>query len=573
MDMHPYPDLEDKVKEVGRQIYSSIGDQVPSLFDRKRWKGKIMEWAMKDEAFRVQLFRFVDVLPCLKTDELVIRLLNEYFSDLENTPFMLRRGLGWVSGKGILPYMTAKATRKSVETLAAQFIAGRNPEDALTALKRLNDEGIAFSLDLLGEEVLSEAEAGEYATRYLKLLTFVSPKLTDWKGPDIVHNDDRGPIPLLDVSLKVSSFYSQLDPLDWEGSIENTKRGVAAVIKSAQDAGASITLDMESYYFKDLLIAIFEAILEEHPRLSFAGIALQGYLRETKEDLLGMIEWAKKNERRITLRLVKGAYWDYETVINRQKGWPIPVFLEKGDTDLNYEELTRILLENTKYIRPAIATHNIRSISHAIAVADSLRLPKDAFEFQMIYGMAEPVRNALREMGYRVRVYTPLGELIPGMAYLIRRLLENTSNESFLTKSFVRQQSFEELIRAPRARGHDIESETEADTFRNEPLIDYSKAHNRQKMREALENVKKGFDGTYPLIIGDEEVWTEAIIESRNPARPSEIVGRVATGDGKHAEKAVGVARKAWEAWSKTAPTERAGFLFRAAQAMRNRRF
>jgi RHH-type transcriptional regulator, proline utilization regulon repressor / proline dehydrogenase / delta 1-pyrroline-5-carboxylate dehydrogenase len=571
--MHPYPNLEERVKEVGLQIYSLIGDQVPSLFDQKRWKGKIMEWAMKDEAFKVQLFRFVDVLPCLKTDELVVRLLNEYFSGLENTPFMLRQGLGWIPGKGILPYMTARATRKSVEALAAQFIAGRDPEDALTALKRLNDDGIAFSLDLLGEEVLSETEASEYAARYLKLLTFLSPKVSAWKGPSILRSDDQGPIPLLDISLKVSSFYSQLDPVDWEGSIENAKKGVAAVIKTAQEAGASVTLDMESYYLKDLSIAIFEAILEEHTESSFAGIALQAYLRETKQDLLGIIDWAKKNNRRITVRLVKGAYWDYETVINRQKGWPIPVFVEKGDTDLNYEDLTRILLENTRYVRPAIATHNIRSISHAIAVADSLNLRKDAFEFQMIYGMAEPVRNALQNLGYRVRVYTPLGELIPGMAYLIRRLLENTSNESFLTKSFLQQQSFEELIKAPRFRDPENEPESEADAFRNEPPVDFSKAHNRDKMIQALAGAKKGFDKTYPFIIGGEEVETEAIIESRNPARPSEIVGRVATGNQEHAEKAVQIARNAWSAWSRIAHEERAGFLFRAAQEMRNRRY
>ena len=113
----------------------------------------------------------------------------------------------------------------------------------------------------------------------------------------------------------------------------------------AQKAGASITFDMESYYLKELSVAIFKAILEEHPGLSFAGIALQAYLRETKEDLLGIIDWAHKTGRRITVRLVKGAYWDYETVVNRQKGWPVPVFLKKVDTDLNYEELTGILLD------------------------------------------------------------------------------------------------------------------------------------------------------------------------------------------------------------------------------------
>ena len=164
---------------------------------------------------------------------------------------------------------------------------------------------------------------------------------------------------------------------------------------------------------------------------SFGGIALQAYLKNTKEDLLGLINWARENGRRVTVRLVRGAYWDHETVISLRQGWPVPVFRQKEETDRNFGELTDILLENTDLVRTAIATHNIRSISHAIALAESKGLPKEAFEFQMINGTAEPVRRALHQMGHRVRVYAPFEELIPGMAYLIRRLLENSTNVSF----------------------------------------------------------------------------------------------------------------------------------------------
>ena len=191
----------------------------------------------------------------------------------------------------------------------------------------------------------------------------------------------------------------------------------------------------------------------------------------------------------------------------------------------------------------------------------------------MIYGMAEPVRHALRKMDYRVSVYTPLGELIPGMAYLIRRLLENTSNESFLTKSFLEQQPFDELIKAPLPGDSEIEKETHANSFRNEPPVDFSKSLNREKMNEALAGLRQRFNERYAIVLGGEEVWTDVEIESKNPARPSEIVGRVASGDRHHAEKAVEEARKAKDAWIKTSPEERAGYLFRAAEEMRNRRF
>ena len=150
--------------------------------------------------------------------------------------------------------------------------------------------------------------------------------------------------------------------------------------------------------------------------------------------------------------MVKGAYWDYETVTNRQKGWPVPVFQSKEETDVVFEELTALLLEHAEFLRPAIATHNIRSVSNAIAVADSLNLARDSFEFQMLYGMCEPMGKVLRKKGYRVRVYTPVGDLIAGMAYLVRRLLENTSNESFVRQFFAEKRSFEELIRTPEQK-------------------------------------------------------------------------------------------------------------------------
>ena len=130
----------------------------------------------------------------------------------------------------------------------------------------------------------------------------------------------------------------------------------------------------------------------------------------------------------------------------------MPVFLTKEETDHNFERLTRLLFENIDVVRPAVSTHNLRSICHGIAAAEAMKVPADAFEFQMLYGMAEPLRKAVRGRGFDIRIYAPVGELIPGMAYLVRRLLENTSNESFLRKSFGAKTSFDELIKPPSPR-------------------------------------------------------------------------------------------------------------------------
>lgn len=570
--MTRYPDLEDRIRQIGAEIYSSAREGVPSFFDKNRWLGRVMERAMKDETFKFRLFRYIDVLPSLRTDTLVVRMLKEYFSGEANLPLIIRQGIKRLS-KGAGPYVTGKVIRAAVESLARQFIAGENPEDAVKHLRNLWKGGLASSVDLLGEVVVSEDEAKGYRDSYVRLLNLLYHEVRGWNETPILERDDRGPIPRIDISIKASSLYSQLDPVDWEGSIERTKKSLEPLFIKAKETGASVCFDMEHYYLKDLIIALFKNSMEENRDYDFAGIALQAYLRDSREDLLGLIEWARARRKRITVRLVKGAYWDYETAINRQKGWPVPVFLNKEETDRNFEELTGILLENSEFVRPAIATHNIRSVCNAIARADFLGLPGDAFEFQMLYGMGEPVRRTLKNMGYRVRVYAPVGELIPGMAYLVRRLLENTSNESFVRLFFAEGISFDEMIRRPEPKAIVPGERPERELFRNEPPTDFSKGLNRERMQRALTEVKKDFGRRYPLFIGSEEVFTDRETSSTCPADPREVVGRVSLAERRTAERAIEEAKVAWEKWRKTPPASRAEYLFRTAREMRRTRF
>ena len=166
---------------------------------------------------------------------------------------------------------------------------------------------------------------------------------------------------------------------------------------------------------------------------------MQAYLRETPEDLDRLIEWSAQRGTRVTVRLVKGAYWDTETIKARQQNWPSPVYESKEETDAAYERLALRLLERSDVIDAAFGTHNVRTIAACIANARQIGLPSSRLEFQMLYGMAEPIKEALIELGYRVREYCPLGEMLSGMAYLVRRLLENTSNEGFLRATFSRR--------------------------------------------------------------------------------------------------------------------------------------
>jgi len=177
---------------------------------------------------------------------------------------------------------------------------------------------------------------------------------------------------------------------------------------------------------------------------------IQAYLRESPEQLARVIDWARASGRTqpIVVRLVKGAYWDHEVVDARQHGWTAPVFEEKRDSDRNFERLTRELLEAWPHVRPAIASHNLRSVAHAVAVSRELRREDRDLELQVLRGLGDELAAALADLGMRVRIYCPVGDMVAGMAYLVRRLLENTSNESFLGDQ-QRGVPIEELLAAP----------------------------------------------------------------------------------------------------------------------------
>ena len=181
-----------------------------------------------------------------------------------------------------------------------------------------------------------------------------------------------------------------------------------------------------------------------------AGVVLQAYLRESPDQLDRMLEWCRATSRAapLVVRLVKGAYWDHEVVEARQHGWSPPVFEDKAECDRNFEELTRRLLDARPLVRVKVGSHNLRSVAHAIAY-NRLRGGSDAdLELQVLRGLGDPLQAALARQGLRVRTYCPVGDLVAGMAYLVRRLLENTANDSFLA-----QQSsgapLEELLAAP----------------------------------------------------------------------------------------------------------------------------
>lgn len=574
--------LDKKIIVRGKEFFTSISGEAPSIFNKGWWTGKVMDWSMKNENFKVQLFRFVDVLPYLNTSESLSRHIDEYFAgEDQDVPAVLKWGAGAL-GSGLAGKLAgglvAKTIRSNIEGMGKQFIIGENTVDALKNLKKIRKEGFAFTVDILGEASVSEQESEAYLHEYLDLLTALQTEYKKW--PALNGDLDWGHAPRVNISVKPSALFSQAAPQDFEGSVQGMIARLTPILRKVRELDGFMRIDMEQYAFKDITLEVYRRLRDsdefrDYPHL---GIVLQAYLKDSDQDLADLLAWARTKKLPISIRLVKGAYWDYETVIAKQNGWEIPVWTIKAESDAAFERQSKVILENHDICHFGCASHNIRSIAAVMEMAQELKVPEEQYEFQVLYGMAEPVRKGLKNVAKRVRLYAPYGALIPGMAYLVRRLLENTANESFLRQSFAEEAEIEQLLENP---SHVVQREKNAQSqvkseetetiapFINEPFADFTQGEVRQGFVQAITEVRSQLGRQYPLVIGGQEVVTSDTLTSVNPANPSELIGTVCQASTKEIDLAIVAAQKAAPAWKDLSPEDRAGYLFRAAEVAR----
>ena len=519
---------------------------------------------MENPNLRVQLFRFIDCLPALKSKSEIAKHLQEYLGDAS---VELPAALKGLLGDGLTGQVGATTVTTAIETLAQKYIAGENIRQVIKTVERLRRDKMTFTIDLLGEAVITEAEAQTYFDRYLDLITQLTDAAKNWSQLPQIDLADGLVIAPVQVSVKLTAFYSQFDPLDPQGSQARVIERLRSLLRHAGNLGAAIHFDMEQYEYKNITLDILKQLLVEPEfcQRTDIGITIQAYLRDSKADLQSIINWAKQRGYPLTVRLVKGAYWDTETIQAAQKDWAQPVYNDKVATDANFETLTQMMLENHQYIYSAIGSHNVRSTAKAIAIAETLKIPNRCLELQVLYGMGDKLARALVCRGYRVRVYCPYGDLLPGMAYLIRRLLENTANSSFLRQN-LEERPISELLAPPIVP---VESVFKLDrSFNNSPDTDYADAAARGRSQQAFASVRATFGKTYFPLIAGAYIPTEVKIESINPSNFSEIIGLVGLCSIDRAAQAVAAAKAALPQWRSTPVATRTQILRRAADLM-----
>ena len=427
--------LEAAVLEIGRELADAL--PAASRHPGKALDDRAMELAAQDRELRTALFRLVDVVPACRGLDDLARHLSGFLSELDEPPKPVNLALRMADTRaGRLALGAATAT--GVRRMAHRFIVGESPQAALPVLGRLWSHGVASSVDLLGEATVTPDEADAYAARCAAALDTLTAACRRWPERPMLERDAVGVLPRANLSVKVSALTPLLRPQAPERGQADAARRLRPLLRRARDCGAHLHVDMESLDSRDAVLGLVLELLAE-PEFAAgpsAGVVLQAYLRDSPETLDHLLDWTRGagagRAVPLTVRLVKGAYWDHELAEARRHGWAPPVFEDKAACDANFERLTGRLLDARPALRVAIASHNLRSVAHAIAWSRRSGAEDSELELQVLRGLGDPLQEALAHHGFRVRAYCPVGDLVAGMAYLVRRLLENTANESFL---------------------------------------------------------------------------------------------------------------------------------------------
>jgi RHH-type proline utilization regulon transcriptional repressor/proline dehydrogenase/delta 1-pyrroline-5-carboxylate dehydrogenase len=453
--LHPQGEFARQHEELNRRIAVRVAAIEPDLRAyRPTTLERISQWGLDLNAryaiLRVHALRFVAALPALDHDRKggeVVRLLREMLRRIVEDSGLARRnertGDRQPVPKGlenlcrIANFMVplfpvawvAWGTRRAVRMLARIFIAGESMETAWPALQGLADSGRDATVDQLGELVVSEAEADVYCDRVLALVRGLGER----HGASQPKN--RAGVERANVSVKVSALCSDFNPDDPEGTWQRVGPRLERIMLEARRLGVFINLDAEHLHVRDLNFLMLRRVLS-HPDLrrhTGVGLAIQAYLRDAPEHLDAVTGFCRQRGVRMPIRLVKGAYWDAETTEADAHGFCAPEFLNKAESDAMFQMLVLRILACHDAVQLCIGSHNLRDHCFAHEARELMYPGAPPVEHQALHMTYEGLSTALAKQGWAVRNYIPVGSLLVGMAYLVRRILENSSQVGVLT--------------------------------------------------------------------------------------------------------------------------------------------
>ncbi|MEJ2601983.1 MAG: bifunctional proline dehydrogenase/L-glutamate gamma-semialdehyde dehydrogenase PutA [Gammaproteobacteria bacterium] len=473
------------------------------------------------------------------------------------------RFLGKLTGKAGEP-VVRQAMRQAMKIMGHQFVMGRDIDEALERAARRDNRRYRYSYDMLGEAALTRRDAERYFEAYAKAIDAIGRSSRD---------EDIFAAP--GISVKLSALHPRYEFTQRDRVLEELVPRLGRLTEMARDAGIPLTVDAEEADRLEISLEIFAAVAGGISASGYdgLGLAVQAYQKRATAVIHWLTELARRTGRRIPVRLVKGAYWDTEIKRAQEQGLPgYPVFTRKANTDVSYLACARDLLDAGERLYPQFATHNAQTVASVLHLAGERR----DYEFQRLHGMGEelydPVVDAER-YDRPCRVYAPVGSHEDLLPYLVRRLLENGANTSFVNRIVDEEAPIEEIVADP------VESVRRLESYPH-PRIPLPSAiygderpnsrglnlADRERLADWLTRMQAALDVDHharPRVAGKSLAGRP--VESRNPARTGEIVGIVEFADAAAVDAAIDHASRSWYEWNAVGARRRADILRKAA--------
>lgn len=499
--------------------------------------------------------------PLVNASTWALMLTGRVLDDDPGRPGAALRGLIRRVGEPVV----RTAVSQAMGVLARQFVLGETIDKALSAARELEEDGYLYSYDMLGEAARTDADAIRYTKAYAEAITAIAKRATG----DVRTNPG--------ISIKLSALHPRYEYSHRDAVMAELLPRARGLVRQAAEAGIGLNIDAEEQDRLDLSLDLIEALLAD-PELEGwdgFGIVVQAYGRRASQVIDALYLMAGAYDRKIMIRLVKGAYWDTEIKLAQELGVKrFPVFTRKVNTDVSYMACAQMLMDRRDRIYPQFATHNAHTCAMVLAIAGP---DIDSFEFQRLHGMGESLHEMVRQTsGAHCRIYAPVGAHQDLLAYLVRRLLENGANSSFVNQIVDEDIPAAEVCRDPLAEFEELAGAVENPTIRLPsdlflPDRPNSKGYrvNEPASIDPLLAARATFEDTTwqagPMLAAEAPVIGGVARDVFSPADAGRIVGQVRDAVLEDVENALAAAEAGFGSWSMRAVSNRANILRRIA--------
>ena len=566
------PEIDKLAIEAVENARALIAESLPNLKRYDKASRKRFTRLFKDPKAISVTVSLTDEVMRITSAKDSVRILRKAAKDSTVAGFGLFNTVGLkliASLSRVIPKPVLFAVHTQVKLLSKGIILPAESKKLSRQIKRRAKKGIRLNINVLGEAVLGEDEANERFERVMQMMA----------RPEVDY-----------VSVKLSSVASQIISLDRKGTLDRVSEKLRHIYRTSISTNTFVNLDMEEFRDLRLTVDAFKLVLNEGEfKNLYAGLVLQAYLPESHEVFAELVEWSLERNKQsggvVKIRLVKGANLAMEKAEAELHGWVAAPYKSKADVDASYSRLldTALRAEHAKAVRIGVASHNLFHIAFALEIAKK-RNVMEQLDLEMLEGMANPEALAIAKRSMRILLYAPVtraDDFASAVAYLVRRLDENTAVENYLRSSFeigTNPEKFKEQsdrfldsasqrheisTKSIRHKNHKFQID---ETFENAPNADITKLDFLSKLDKEIAAVLKLPIEEIPIVIDGKEIFDRIQVEGNDPGDNAKVWYKYSVAKSSDIDSAVKIAKKSVEGWNQSGANVRAEILKKFGQ-------